>query len=214
MPKAAIKGSGLSLEDLLGRIAEHTDDVILITGAEPLNRPGPRILYVNAAFTRLTGYTPEEAIGQTPRMLQGPKTSRKACRQICAALNAWQPIRLELLNYRKDGSEFWVELHITPGADDTGCYRYWVSVQRETDERRHFDEQRRLYELILANVNDGILIADALRPDFPIEFINAGFTRMTGYTMADLLDANCRKLQGPVPIPLPSSSCAAASSSR
>ena len=68
MPKAAIKGSGLSLEDLLGRIAEHTDDVILITGAEPLNRPGPRILYVNAAFTRMTGYTPDEAIGQTPRM--------------------------------------------------------------------------------------------------------------------------------------------------
>ena len=105
-------------------------------------------------------------------------------------------------------------MHITPVADDTGCYRYWVSVQRETDERRHFDEQRRLYELILANVNDGILVADALRPDFPIEFINAGFTRMTGYTRADLLDANCRKLQGPVPIPLPSSSCAAASSSR
>ena len=197
VPEDAVKGPGLSLQQLLGRIAEHTDDVILITEAEPLNQQGRRILYVNAAFTRMTGYTPDEAIGQTPRMLQGPKTSQKACRQMRAALDAWRPIRIELLNYRKDGSEFWVELHITPVADDNGWYRYWVSVQRETNERRHFDEQRRLYELILANVNDGILVADALRPDFPIEFINAGFTRMTGYTKADLLDVNCRLLQGP-----------------
>ena len=197
VPEAAVKGSSLSLQDLLGRIAEHTDDVILITEAEPLDQPGPRILYVNAAFTRLTGYTPDEAIGRTPRMLQGPNTSPEACSQIRAALNAWRPIRIELLNYRKDGSEFWVELHITPVADDTGWYRYWVSVQRETNERRHFDEQRRLYELVLANINDGILVADALRPDFPIEFINAGFMRMTGYTRADLQDVNCRVLQGP-----------------
>ena len=197
VPQAAVKGPGLSLQELLGRIAEHTDDVILITEAEPFDLPGPRILYVNAAFTRMTGYTPEEAIGQTPRMLQGLKTSPTACRQIRAALDAWRPIRIELLNYRKDGSEFWVELHITPVADDTGWYRYWISVQRETNERRHFDEQRRLYELILANVNDGILVADALQPDFPIEFVNDGFTRMTGYTKADLLDLNCRLLQGP-----------------
>lgn len=87
------QGPGLSLQQLLGRIAEHTDDVILITEAEPLNHPGPRILYVNAPFTRMTGYTPEEAIGQTPRMLQGPKTSLAACRRIREALNAWQPIR-------------------------------------------------------------------------------------------------------------------------
>ena len=104
---------------------------------------------------------------------------------------------IELLNHRKGGSEFWVELHITPVADDIGWYRYWVSVQRETDERRHFDGQRRLYTLILANVSDGILVADALRPNFPIEFANAGFTRMTGYTQADLLDLNGRLLQGP-----------------
>ena len=92
-PVPVPKGPGLSLQQLLGRIAEHTDDVNLITEAEPLNQPGPHILYVNAAFTRMTGYTPDEAIGQTPRMLQGPKTSLAACRRIREALNAWQPIR-------------------------------------------------------------------------------------------------------------------------
>jgi len=186
----------LSLADVLGRVADYTEDVILVTEAEPFDQPGPRILYVNAAFTRSTGYTPEDVISLTPRILQGPNTSREACARIRAALQAWQPIRIELLNYRKDGSEFWVELSITPVADETGWFRYWVSVQRETNERRHFDEQSRLYELVLANVNEGILVADALQPDCPIEYVNAGFTRMTGYTEAELLGRNCRLIQG------------------
>jgi len=186
----------LSLPDLLGRVADYTEDVILVTEGEPFDQPGPRILYVNAAFTRMTGYTPEDVIGLTPRILQGPNTSPEACARIRTALEAWQPIRIELLNYRKDGSEFWVELSITPVADETGRFRYWVSVQRETNERRHFDEQRRLYELVLANVDEGILVADALRPDCPIEYVNAGFTRMTGYTEAELLGRNCRLMQG------------------
>ncbi len=189
-------GPGLSLPNLLSRIADYTQDAVLITEAEPIDQPGPRILFVNAAFTRLTGYTPEDVIGLTPRILQGPKTSKDSCASIRAALAAWKPIRIELLNYRKDRSEFWVELDITPVADETGWFRYWVSVQRETNERRHYDEQRRLYELVLANVNEGILVADALRPDCPVEYVNAGFTRMTGYTGADLLDRNCRLIQG------------------
>jgi PAS domain S-box-containing protein len=187
---------GLSLPDLLGRISDYTQDVILITEADPVDQPGPRIVYVNAAFTHATGYRPEEVIGLTPRILQGPNTSRESCARIRAALQAWQPIRIELLNYRKDGSEFWVELSITPVADETGWFRYWVSVQRETNERRYFDEQRRLYELVLANVDEGILVADALRPDCPIEYVNAGFSRMTGYAEAELLGRNCRLIQG------------------
>ena len=187
---------GLSLPDLLARVADYTEDVILVTEAEPCDQPGPRILYVNAAFTRTTGYTPEDVVGLTPRILQGPNTSLEARARIRAALEAWQPIRIELLNYRKDGSEFWVELSITPVADETGWFRYWVSVQRETNERRHFDEQRRLYELVLANVNDGIVVSDALRADCPIEFVNAGFTRMTGYAETEVLGRNCRLMQG------------------
>lgn len=188
--------TGIRLHELLGRLAEFTEDVILVTEAEPRDEPGPRIVYVNPAFTRQTGYLPEEVIGLTPRILQGPNTSREARSRIGAALAAWQPIRIELLNYRKDGSEFWVELSITPVADESGWFRYWVSVQRETNERRHFDEQRRLYELVLSNVQDGILVADALQPDCPIEYVNAGFTRMTGYSDVELLGRNCRLLQG------------------
>lgn len=120
-----------SLSELLGRLAEMTEDVIIITDAEPIDEPGPRIVYVNPAFTRMTGYSPEEVIGLTPRVLQGPKTCRVTRTRIRDALQEWQPIRCELLNYRKDGSEFWSELGITPVADGRGWFRYWVAVQRD-----------------------------------------------------------------------------------
>ena len=124
--------STMTLADLLGQIGEFTEDVVLITEAEPLDQPGPRIVYVNPAFTRMTGYTSEEVIGRTPRLLHGPNTCPEARTRIREALRQWQPIRIELLNSRKDGSEFWVELSITPVADDQGWFRYWVAVQRET----------------------------------------------------------------------------------
>lgn len=121
---------------LIESVILHANDAIVITEAEPISEPGPRILYVNTAFTRWTGYTVEEVIGQTPRILQGPKTDPATLRQIRTALEQWQPIMVELLNYRKDGSEFWVELSIFPVADATGWYTHWISIQRDVTERK------------------------------------------------------------------------------
>lgn len=130
-----------SLGELLGRIAEMTDDVILITDTESIDEPGPRIIYVNPAFARMTGYSAEEMIGLTPRVLQGPKTCQVTRARIRDALQQWQPIRCELLNYRKDGSEFWSELSITPVADHSGLYRYWVSVQRDVSQAKQRERE-------------------------------------------------------------------------
>ena len=63
---------------LLESVAANAGDAILITEAGPIRSPGPRILYANAAFMRMTGYTGEEVLGQTPRLLQGPGTDRGA----------------------------------------------------------------------------------------------------------------------------------------
>ena len=115
---------------------DNANDAILITEAEPTDLPGPRIRYANRAFTRMSGYTEEEVLGQTPRMFQGPKTNPETTRKIREALKAWQPVRVELINYRKDGSEFWVELNIVPVANERGWWTHWVSIQREMSERK------------------------------------------------------------------------------
>jgi len=63
---------------LLESVVVNANDAVLITEAEPINLPGPRIVYCNAAFTRATGYTQAEVLGQTPRMLQSPRVDRQA----------------------------------------------------------------------------------------------------------------------------------------
>lgn len=125
---------------LLESVAVHARDSIIITEAEPVNLPGPRILYCNAAFTKATGYLPEEVVGQTPRILQGPDTDPVTRAELRYALENWQPIEVELVNYRKDGSKFWVELSIVPVANDKGWYTHWVSVQRDISERKNAEE--------------------------------------------------------------------------
>jgi PAS domain S-box-containing protein len=125
---------------LLESVAVHANDAILITGAEPIDLPGPRILYCNAAFTRTTGYAEAEILGRTPRLLQGPGTDRAALDKLRGALSRWEPVVVELLNYRKDGATFWVELSIVPVADETGWFTHWVSVQRDVSDRKTAEE--------------------------------------------------------------------------
>ncbi|MCZ0903840.1 PAS domain-containing protein, partial [Microcoleus sp. HI-ES] len=75
---------------LLESAVTTTDDAVLITEAEPIEEPGPRIIYVNPAFTRMTGYTLEEVVGKTPRILQGEKTDRASLHRVRTALKTWQ----------------------------------------------------------------------------------------------------------------------------
>lgn len=142
---------------LLESVLAFANDSVLITEAEPLDFPGPRILYANEAFTRTTGYSLEDVLGKSPRVLQGANTDRKALDQIKAALRAWQPIEIELINHRKDGSEFWVELSIAPVADANGWYTHWISIQRDITERKrsalHLEQARNeVLELAAHNV--------------------------------------------------------------
>ncbi len=129
---------------LLESVVVNANDVILIAEAEPINEPGPRIIYVNQAFTQMTGYTLEEVRDKTPRILQGKKSQRSELDKIRHALENWESIRVELINYRKDGSEFWVELNIAPVANETGWYNHWIAIQRDITERKLAEEQLRL----------------------------------------------------------------------
>ncbi len=126
---------------LLRAAIEFANDSVLITepGLEP---PGPRIEYVNRAFTELTGYRPEEIIGRTPRILQGQQTDREPLDRLRGDLAKYQSFHGETVNYRKDGDPYVVEWRITPLKDETGQVIKWVSVQRDVTDRRVAEEQR------------------------------------------------------------------------
>ncbi len=131
---------------LLQSVVEQSCEAVVITEAQLIDQPGPRILFANSAFTTMTGYTLEESLGKNPRFLQGPKTDRRELDRIRAALQAWQPVTAELINYRKDGSEFWVELEISPIADAHGVCTHWLALQRNITERNRAREALRQSE--------------------------------------------------------------------
>jgi diguanylate cyclase (GGDEF)-like protein/PAS domain S-box-containing protein len=125
------------LESSIARL----DDVVIITEAGPFSEPGPRIVFVNEAFERRTGYAPEEVIGRTPRLLQGPDTQRSELNKIRVAMEQWRPVRVDLINYRKSGEPFWVDLEVSPVWDESRKLTHWVAVGRDITERKKAEEK-------------------------------------------------------------------------
>ncbi|SFC27199.1 PAS domain S-box-containing protein [Marinospirillum celere] len=127
--------------NLLRTAVSRLNDVIIITEAEPISYPGPKIVYVNDAFERITGYSREEALGKSPRFLQGPNTDPIEVKRMGDALRLWQPVSGQLLNYKKNGEEFWFDLNIVPLANDKGWYTHWVAVERDITDQKQIQLQ-------------------------------------------------------------------------
>jgi diguanylate cyclase (GGDEF)-like protein/PAS domain S-box-containing protein len=128
---------------LEGSIA-RLNDIVIITEAAPFREPGPRIVFVNDAFERRTGYTREEVLGRSPRFLQGPETQRTQLDRIRTGLEQWERVRVDLINYTKAGEPYWVDLDVSPVWDETRRLTHWVAVGRDISERKR-DEQKIQY---------------------------------------------------------------------
>lgn len=125
---------------LLGASVEQSSDSIIITDAD-LNSPGPRIVFVNPAFTRITGYSREEVAGKSPRILQGPGTDVTTRKRLKETLSRGESFTGEVINYRKDGTEYFIETEITPIRNAAGKVTHFVSVQRDITTRKKLEEQ-------------------------------------------------------------------------
>jgi PAS domain S-box-containing protein len=133
---------------LFQQVMQESEDSILITDARLDDPDGPAILYVNPAFTRMTGYEEEEAIGKSPSFLQGPKTDRVVLDRLKRDLQQGEKFTGETINYRKDGSEYLVNWNISPIRDADGKVEYYASLQRDvTQERKLEAEQARAQRL-------------------------------------------------------------------
>ena len=131
---------GGSLFSILLKAVEDASEAIVVTEAR-LEEPGPRILWVNPAFTHITGYERDEAVGQTPRILQGPKTEPSVLRRLRKRLRAGERFEGEAINYRKDGTTFVNHWSIAPVHDNAGRIEYWVSIQRDVTEKRRLERE-------------------------------------------------------------------------
>ncbi|HEX8912308.1 MAG TPA: diguanylate cyclase, partial [Humisphaera sp.] len=122
--------------NLFAEALGQSPDAVLITDAE-LAAPGPIVRYANAAFCRLTGYAADEVIGRSPRMLQGPGTSRAVLDTLRAELSAGRHFLGATVNYRKDGTPFDIEWHVSPITSADGRVTHYLSVHRDVTGRNH-----------------------------------------------------------------------------
>ncbi|RYX80750.1 diguanylate cyclase [bacterium] len=138
---------------------EHANDPVIITTTQ-LDLPGPHIVYVNRAFTLQCGYSTEEAIGQTPRILQGPLTDRAEIVRMRSELLQGNPFVGETINYRKDGSPYFMEWSVNGLYDDKGVLHFYVAVQRDVSASKAYEQRIQEQARELAHVNQNLAIAN------------------------------------------------------
>lgn len=121
---------------LLAAAIEACDQVVVITNDRQ------EIIYVNPAFTRVTGYGAEEALGRTPRFLQGPETSQATRMALREAVGAGRRAQVEILNYRKGGSPFWSEMSVVPVPGESGgAPTHWIAIERDISDRKAQEQE-------------------------------------------------------------------------
>lgn len=126
---------------LLLSAVQQSRDSIIITNAH-LEPPGPEIVYVNPAFTEMTGYAAEEVLGKNPRLLQGPDTDRTVLNALRQDISQGKSFHGEAINYHKDGSEYYVEWNITPIRSTQQNITHYVAIQRDITDRKRLEQER------------------------------------------------------------------------
>ncbi len=156
------QGTMLELRDRA--LASATSGVVITDALQD----GMPIIYTNPAFERLTGYGAAEILGRNCRFLQGPATDPVETGKLRAAIANGQECRVTLLNYRKDGTTFWCEVHLAPVFDRRGRLRQYVGVQNDVTDRveaeRELREERdRAHHLASHDPLTGLLNRRAFR---------------------------------------------------
>ncbi|MGB4057178.1 MAG: response regulator [Alphaproteobacteria bacterium] len=118
----------------------NANDAVIITTAN-LSNPGPEIVYVNEAFSKLSGYLPEEVIGKNPRMLQGADTDKRVLKKLKDSLAEGKPFKGELKNYSKNRVAYWLEISIVPVKDENGNITHFAAIERDISQRKAFEKE-------------------------------------------------------------------------
>ena len=120
----------------LALVAQHANDSVFVAD------PAGRILWINDAFTRLTGYTLEEAVGNTPPdLLNDPETDPNTSAAIKAAVEQGEPLRTEILNRRKDGTQIWVETNQVPVLAKDGTVEMIIAIERDVTAQKQYAKE-------------------------------------------------------------------------
>lgn len=173
----------------------HINDMVIISKALIDSPQQSEIVFVNKAFERFTGYQFAEVSGKNPRFLHGPKSQTKALDKLQRHINKNQPVRVEFINYKKDGSTYWVDLEMSPFPADEKGMQYWVGINRDITQRKKAEIALEISEKKYRAYTE--LSFDAIFEialDGTIIECNARACSLFGYTRDELLGMNTKQL--------------------
>ncbi len=140
---------------LLETVITQTKDAVIITESEKANRTIPKIVFVNPAFTEMTGYKSSEVIGKTPTIFMGKKSVKNDIENLSKALRGKEEFEFKTWNYKKTGEEYWVNFSMIPITNSEGEHSHWISIQRDiTDEKHQEKEKEQLIRELTQNNKD------------------------------------------------------------
>jgi PAS domain S-box-containing protein len=124
----------MTLRALISALADDLDIGVVLTDGK-LSPPGPHILYVNATFERMTGFSQDEILGKNPRIFQGAGTSLAARKRLARALRNGERHSTTIVNYRKSGEAYLCAIDVFPILAPDGALISAVALEREVERR-------------------------------------------------------------------------------
>ena len=142
----------------LAKVAERTDNAVILADKDGL------IEWVNEAFERMTGWRLEEVRGLKPgSFLQGPRTDPRTAREMGQKVHAGESFRCEILNYRKDGTAYWVDIEVQPIFDNEGHVTHFMAVEADVSGKKRNEMRRQLEDAAAQVITSGVRLPDLLQ---------------------------------------------------
>ncbi|RZJ53090.1 MAG: PAS domain S-box protein [Flavobacterium sp.] len=141
---------------LLETVITQSKDSILITEANSANGRIPKIVYINPAFSQMSGYQPNEIIGKSTNIFnKGPNSDSEELKKLLRAIKNEEECLIEAISYTKQKQEYWVRFSMIPIFNNEGLISHWISIQRDiTDEKKLEAEKEHLIRELTQNNKD------------------------------------------------------------
>ncbi len=140
---------------LLETVITHTKDSVIITEPDLCDGNIPKIVYVNPAFSVMSGYDSNEIIGKSPNIFKGPNSDSQEYSKLVSAIKNKKESQVETISYTKNKEEYWVNFSMLPVYNSDGELSHWVSIQRDiTEQKKQEVEKEQLIRELTQNNKD------------------------------------------------------------
>lgn len=162
----------------ISRALEQSPASIVISDTDGI------IEYVNSRFEAISGYSAEECIGQSSRTLNSDDKTPEEYDALWDALKQGKVWRSTFYNTRKDGSDCWEYVSISPIRDDQARITHYIEAREDVTAHRQSEDQLRMNATVFETTTEGIMVTDK---QGRIKAVNPAFTSTMGYSAEEVV---------------------------